>query len=453
MLKVTEVGTPTALNKGKPVVIDVPTAKKLLGWQEVEGDQAWLFKDHEGNRIACTNNLNNRPLDMGKVRMLTQEILQKRWKVNGEPIILGVSGIILNGQHTLISTVLAEQLRTSEEQGEHWKLIHDSPISIQKFVNAGIEETDDVVNTMDTCKPRTLSDMVYRSEYFTTTQDLGKKKKLSSLADGAIKFLWLRTGASSDPYSPLRTASESLNWLDNHRRLIDVVKHVYEESQASKNLQKLLPLSKLTGLVYLFAACKSSWTDYENTRSEQDMDLSMQDKAEEFVIMLASGDPAVTEVFHAFAALVHPETGVDMGSTEHKIAILIKAWQRFSSGAKITAASVKVEHLVDSEDGYLTQVEYPMVGGIDRGPMGDGTTPDMPEPEDETPEEKPKKSPKSPPAEKQDTPQESEEDPDEDEINRRKEEERKKRVERLLKNREKRKAEPDAGTETETSAE
>lgn len=419
MLKVTEVTTPTALNRGKPVTIDSATAKQLLGWTVTENLNA-MFKDHEGNKIDCSNNLKNRPLDMGKVRQLTQEMLQQRWRVNGEPIILGTSGILLNGQHTLVSVVMAEQIRTSEEQADHWATIHDGPIKIEKFVIGGIEESDDIVNTMDTCRPRTLSDMVYRSDYFTE-QDNKLKKKLSTAADGAIKFLWQRTGVCHDPYSPLRTPSESLNWLDNHRTLIQVVSHVVEEMGGSDNLRKYLAPSKLAALCYLFAASKSSLEDYHNTVSEDDMDLSMLEKAEEFIVLLSSGAKEMKYVREAFAALVDPETGMDVGTQEHKIAILIRAWQKFSEGKNITAKSLEIGHKKDIE-GYNVQIEYPIIGGIDQGPLGDlnqmpGDGADIEEEDGEEPED--------------DT-----QDETEDVI-----EQRKKKAEKLLQNREKRKKE------------
>src|SRR5690349_10718167 len=82
--------------------ITMEIAKKLLGWQEQDKDvEEYHFTDLYGKKIVCHNNITNRPLYMSIVAILMQEILRKRWVLNGEPIIIGGTGFILNGQHQL----------------------------------------------------------------------------------------------------------------------------------------------------------------------------------------------------------------------------------------------------------------------------------------------------------------------------------------------------------------
>src|SRR4051794_20000100 len=49
--------------------------RDILGWREVEEGE-FLFKDRNGKKIICDNNLRNRPLYMSKVEELVQEHLQ-----------------------------------------------------------------------------------------------------------------------------------------------------------------------------------------------------------------------------------------------------------------------------------------------------------------------------------------------------------------------------------------
>lgn len=80
------------------------------GWTEVgvvitpETAKAWL-EEH---------NKNNRPVDKSQVRFIAAEILGGRWMLNGEPIIFGKSGRLLDGQHRLSAIVLANKAAASD---------------------------------------------------------------------------------------------------------------------------------------------------------------------------------------------------------------------------------------------------------------------------------------------------------------------------------------------------
>src|SRR5690606_38664055 len=82
-------------------------AKDLLGWEIEPKGSDWgdryLFKDRYGNKVRCHNNIRNRDIDKIKVSELVQEILRGHWVMNCESLIIGVTGIVLNGQHTLIA--------------------------------------------------------------------------------------------------------------------------------------------------------------------------------------------------------------------------------------------------------------------------------------------------------------------------------------------------------------
>ena len=156
--------------------ITIPKAKQLLGWREVEGGE-YLFKDHRTKRIVCDNNVTNRPIYNAVIERLKQDLLRRRWVLNGEPIIIGRTGLILNGQHTLIALVLTEQEIALRPKvwGALWA---DGPPTMDKVIIYGIAEDDDTVNTMDTCKPRSFADALFRSEYYDALPK-GSRQKMA----------------------------------------------------------------------------------------------------------------------------------------------------------------------------------------------------------------------------------------------------------------------------------
>lgn len=143
-------------------------AKELLGWEEEEKGgtsygQEFLLKSN-GVKVRCYNNITNRPLYMANVQALKQEILRGRWRLNGESIIIGDTGLMLNGQHQCIA--LVEAVNDWEQDKSKWEETCPNVPTLEKVLTIGISEDDYVVNMMDTCKPRSLADVLYRSPFF-----------------------------------------------------------------------------------------------------------------------------------------------------------------------------------------------------------------------------------------------------------------------------------------------
>src|SRR5262245_37690440 len=116
-------------------------AKQLLGWQEeseaVKFGQDYLLVDRRGLKVRATNNTKNRPFDVQNCRALSQSMLLKQWRLNGEPLIIGQTDEVLDGQHTLVALVLAEQARLGYRDGKmdegqkgHWRKVWDGPVRI-----------------------------------------------------------------------------------------------------------------------------------------------------------------------------------------------------------------------------------------------------------------------------------------------------------------------------------
>src|SRR5690606_8050237 len=122
----------------------------------------------------CHNNIRNRDIDKIKVSELVQEILRGHWVMNCESLIIGVTGIVLNGQHTLIALVLATQQWEEVGKDSQIREVWPNKPTIDKLIVFGASEEDKVVNTMDTAKPRSLGDVIFRSDYFADAKRADK---------------------------------------------------------------------------------------------------------------------------------------------------------------------------------------------------------------------------------------------------------------------------------------
>ena len=341
-------------------------AMKLLGWRVIPADQAddnFLLRDPEGNYIQCTNNLTNRQLYGSTVSTLAQEILRGRWKLNGENLIIGNRGAILNGQHSLIALVVAVRMyRQDPEAYPYWNQQGREPV-MEKFIAYGIEEDDETVNTMDTCKPRTLSDVIYRSAYFSDIKP-AERKGLARVLDYAVRLLWFRTGASTEAYAPKRTHAESLAFINLHPTLLKCVKSIAENDE-DRNISKIISLGTAAGLMYLMATSGSDSEEYhasENAREDL-LDVSNFEIAENFWIAIAAAGAVTAPVRKALGIMTEESGG---GSSMERVAVLVKAWNAFSENGTINDKDLKLKYHTD-DDGYKQLIECPVTGGVDIG--------------------------------------------------------------------------------------
>lgn len=340
-------------------------AKAILGWRELPDDskEEFLFKDSNGKKIQCTNNLRNRMLYGSNVQTLAQEILRGRWRFNGENLIIGQKGTVLNGQHSLIAVVMACQIfDAAPDEYPYWQEREERP-SIEKSVCFGVEESDEVVNTMDTCKPRSLTDVIFRSEYFAD-MPTSSRKNISRVLDYAIRLLWFRTGVGNDAYAPKRTHSEALDFVNRHPRILECVKHVGDAESATV-ISKFIPVGSAAGLMYLMATSTTEPTEYQASQNgdENLLNFDLWDKAEEFWSLIGSDSPAIAPIKKVLGAMIEGEGG---GSNAERLGIIVKAWDAFVQNDKVTEKDLKLKYVTD-EDGFKTLAECPTTGGIDLG--------------------------------------------------------------------------------------
>jgi hypothetical protein len=379
-----------------PLTVEV--AKDMIGWQE-EGE-AEKYKDEydlvdmKGKKIRLGNNLRNRVFDRQWALSRAQVILNKQFAPegpNGEAIIIGKTGITISAQHRLIGLIFAGQMWEADEVGGQWKqLWGDTEPYIETFVNYGISENAITINTIDDVRPRTLADSLFASGMWDGKGlSNAAREKLTKMIDNAVKCLWDRLAMKNNSYQKYRTNSEAAEFVKAHKSLARAVKHIYDEEirkdaegKNTKGISKYLPLGRVSGLCYLMYACKTDPEVYRNAdpRSEDVLDMSMIDKANEFWSLLAAGSGKFILVEKAIKALDNPDT-LAKGTVAEKEAIIIQAWKAFSTGKPISDIVLKLKYVGTGDDRTLE--ETPNIGGIDFA----GEAPINPTANDPTPEQ------------------------------------------------------------------
>jgi len=335
-------------------------AKRLLGW-EIEGDQPFgedfLLKDREGHKVRCTYNTANRPYSHTRTLTYMHDILRGAWQFNGHTRIIGKNGVILSGQHVLPALVLAEQTwRLEREKYAHLT----KPPTIETLIVKGIEETDAIKNTIDTARESTFADALFRTSHFADLNK-GHRKRVAKLGQFAVQILWHRSGAQAVHETPVRTHSDSQEFLNNHPTLVDCVRHVYVENGKTNAIAKLLSCGYTAGLMYLMAASKSDYAKYRFDRREENLNLEQYEQAKKFVTALAQNAGVVRAVRTKIAELID-EGGVVPASL--RMAVVCNGWNAWIESGKCTLQNVEI-HYTTSDEGARILDELPTLGGVD----------------------------------------------------------------------------------------
>lgn len=348
-----------------------------------------LFVDRDNKKVYSLNDIANRPLYMSRVEELVQSLLQLRWEYNGEPMIIGKTGITLNLQHRGVALYLANQDREDgRPQAPHWQKHWPGPVTMESLVVFGISEEDRVVNTMDTCKPRSLTDVLFRSEYFKKISTPSDRKTLSRMTDNCVKLLWKRTARMDNAFAPTRTHAEALDFIEKHPRVLRAVKHIWEEYHSGTDKDGFQVNSRRIGagyaaaMMYLMAASDSDGDKYwdkvkEGTSSEKQVKFDRWEKAAEFWTLFCSEASDLEVVRDALGQLADTLTGTG-GSRSEREAILVKAWAKFKDDEPIDNEDVDLEDLytTNKETGIRTLSTNPTMGGIDLYEIKEDDEPD-----------------------------------------------------------------------------
>lgn len=337
--------------------VTVEKAKTLLGWEEEVNNNFggdFLLTDLRGVRIRCTNNVTNRPFYMSLSLMYAKEMLEGKWKLNGEPVTIDDNTQIISGQHRLIAVVLADQMRVMDLTEGLVPFKWDGGVTFPTVLVAGIDSSDETVNTVDCGKKRSTGDALYRTEMFAS---LPKKdrKPVALMAGRALRVMWDRAGVNKD-YTPLRSHTESIAFVTRHQSLVKACNHVYTED-GSKRLSSLVNTGVAAGLLYLFGVSASDPETYhgEAPLTEDNLDLSLWGEAEKFFSLIAqSGGSSMNHLRKAMLAAVEDSFAGKCNWEAEASNLLCKAWNVYRSGKPVTEFTLKK---CDSLE----------VGGIDMG--------------------------------------------------------------------------------------
>ncbi len=340
-----------------------------------------IGEDVEGNLFVCWNNLVNRPFDRETALKYAQDILKGQWAgptafpgetVNGETMIVSRTGQVRSAQHRGIGYKFACQMYRKDPL--RWNKFNAKAPVFESLIVFGTSDDDRIVQTIDNVRPHTETDLFFTSPLFAG-KGRQEKLELSRYLSRAVDLLWVRTGAAGNGDKNYKSHSEVKAFLDAHPKLIDCVKHVFEENSGEKGRPiSLLKLSagQIAALMYLMGSSASDPVKYRKakpgSRSEKGLDWSMWDKASEFVVMLAN-QGTEDAICKALTRLVDDEEGTG-GRLNEKFAVLGKAWQVFSQGKEPTedeCRPMNSDYTKDEKTGQYHLTELSNFGGIDLG--------------------------------------------------------------------------------------
>ncbi len=346
--------------------LTVALAKQYLGWTEetenIKFKNDYMFKDRNGNKIRCHNNVTNRPFDPKLAEDWMYEILRKKWRMNGETIIIDKKALIHNGQHRLVGLIWAEQERLKNT--DKWKRYWKEPCYLVTVMVVGVEHDDQTINTIDTGKKRTMADVIYRSPFF---EDLVSRdrKKAAKVCEFCVKTLWWRTGAKERSFTPKLPHSESLEFIENHKNILECVKFIWEENSGKeRRIEKYISMGMASALLYMMGACKTDMKYHDEDATEQNVDWSTWDKAQEFFIQFAGGEEfKVLRDYLTQEAARWREVGPAIARNV-AFGSIIKSWNLFVEDKKLTKKNIAVK-VEEDKMGIFKVLETPSIGGVD----------------------------------------------------------------------------------------
>lgn len=351
------------------VLVTEDLAKQLLGWvvDTTHVKTGFLFNDTGDAKLGkvwCTKNTKNRWIDMGCTYKYAQDQLLKRWRKNGEPIILGETGEVVSGQKRLVGLVVANALLKANpaRYGHLWP---GGEVTFESVIIGGVSEDHDTIRTIDNVQPRTLADIIYTELKAFAERSPSERRTLTKMTENAMKCLWYRMGVK-DAFVEYMTHSEAVDFLKRHKKVFDAVEHIYDEDH-DKSIGNYIPVGYASGLMYLFAASDTAADDYfalePHDRTEKQVNFDQWDKAAEFFTLLSEGIDFMP-IRHAITELYDVDEGGG-GRLSEKETILIKAWNHFKANHKELVDDPPIKYMKRNDVVQLD--EWPVAGGIDIG--------------------------------------------------------------------------------------
>lgn len=359
----------------RDTALTIDMAKSILGWEEetdtVKFNGDFLFIDHNKHKVRCTNNIKNRPFSLEWAKTISQRILRKRWRgLNGETMVINTYGDTESCQHRLIGFILAEQLRTLSDS--QWLPHHPEELTLDCIIVFGVEPDEQTINTIDTGRTRTLSDVLYRSHYFAHLS-ADQRKVMSRATAHCIERIWKRTGADTNTFTLYPDHSEMIAFLENHPKMLEAVGQCHKLNKNNCLGAKPGPgLGYSAALMYLMACSETDGDLYREAeiQCEKVIEFNRWTEAIEFFKEFAYAiqtRPAESEFKPLVTAIgnLSDEDGDGSANINEVLALVVKAWHCFIDKKPITAAALKLRYHTDNND-VCRLLDYPTVGGIDK---------------------------------------------------------------------------------------
>lgn len=353
--------TATVRGPGNPMT--ATEMKQIMGWDEAKEGERALFTDYLGKKIVLRNNGNNRPFHFNLAEKWAQEVLRGRWRLNGETWIVGAAGRTLSLQHRGAGLVLAAQAWAADP--DRYPAWVTEP-TMQGIMVTGVSEDDTTVNTLDTARPRTLSDVIYRMPVFADLDHTGRQECSSSIED-AIREVQGRTGTRSEGVE-YKTHSESVEYFLAHPKLAEAIRHIQTEYGGRSGPNRpLIGMGTAAALLYLMGVSATK-DEYDPKQGDLALDFSQWDKACDFWTLLLKRSAELDPVRRAIAGLSDPDdpTTGHVANKATKIVLIIKGWSVFVAGQTIKDSDLKVKTKEDKY-GVIHLVDNPLLGGVDKG--------------------------------------------------------------------------------------
>ena len=158
-----------------------------------------------------------------------------------------------------------------------------------------------------------------------------------------------------------------MDFINNHPRLLECVKHIYEENGSENSIGKFISIGNASGLMYLMAACNTDPVEYlkADVKDDDALDWSRWDKANEFWVLVAQNSKAISPLRKKLGQMLD----TDSVSMAERCALIIKAWNCFENNDSITESELELEYFVNDND-IRSLAEQPVIGGIDFAECG-----------------------------------------------------------------------------------
>lgn len=342
-------------------------AKQLLEWTE-EGvgkfKDNYLLVDRYEKKVRCLANLHNRPYYPALAEDYALEILRRKWKFNGEAIIIDETGMVEDGQHRLIGLVLAIQEweldKKRSKPFQKWQRFWKEEPYIEGIVVLGVSSDDETINTMNTGRKRSDSDAIYRCANLRDKPDK-VRLALAKIVAQCCKLIRDRSSYSEASLAPRWPHSELFEFLERHPKVWTAAEYIYETAEGNK-LAEYVPLGTATGLLYLMGSAASNYDDYIGEPNESALNWSLWTKAQDFWADIADNGKDTEALRECINNIpLEYNGGLVKGM---KLGLTIKAWNLYSDGEKITQLDIELD-LGRDEEGNLVLGETPRIGGID----------------------------------------------------------------------------------------